>query len=390
MHYDLPSVDNAMTSTPDITFVLTSCGRFDLLVETISSFLAFNTAPIARYVIVEDSGDASVRDILASFDARFELLLNEERRGQIESIDRGYSSVSTPYIFHCEDDWRFFRSGFVEESLLLLENFANISAVLCRRARQNAVHDRFTRSMGVSRLGGVEFRQPALGVDESWGGYSFNPGLRRLADYRRIGSFAACGHEDGGQPVLQTAGNGRRQPRATRVRNDRPQAPCARLVRARELEQTDRQPAPRQSAGSGFAQCAVPLRVGTTIQALPRRRGLITQGACPRSGRLASRASNAFSLVARPLVPSLQPRTQFRLVAFDRLIVQVEDARVAPAPAAVVHRRARRRDRPRIFVRRVRHGKSQPARIRMEDRSAQSSHSAGHRRSGLPYPVSSR
>jgi hypothetical protein len=195
MHYDLPSVDNAMTSTPDITFVLTSCGRFDLLVETISSFLAFNTAPIARYVIVEDSGDASVRDILASFDARFELLLNEERRGQIESIDRGYSSVSTPYIFHCEDDWRFFRSGFVEESLLLLENFANISAVLCRRARQNAVHDRFTRSMGVSRLGGVEFRQPALGVDESWGGYSFNPGLRRLADYRRIGSFAACGHE---------------------------------------------------------------------------------------------------------------------------------------------------------------------------------------------------
>lgn len=184
-----------MTSAPAITFVLTSCGRFDLLVETISSFLAFNTAPIARYVVVEDSGDAAVRDILASFGVSFELLFNETRRGQIASIDRAYSGVSTPYIFHCEDDWHFFRSGFIEESLRLLENFANISAVLCRRAWQNAVHDRFTRSMGVSRLGDVEFRQPAVAVDEFWGGYSFNPGLRRLADYRRIGSFAACGHE---------------------------------------------------------------------------------------------------------------------------------------------------------------------------------------------------
>jgi hypothetical protein len=45
-----------MASSPDITFVLTSCGRFDLLTDTIASFLAFNTAPIARYLVVEDSG----------------------------------------------------------------------------------------------------------------------------------------------------------------------------------------------------------------------------------------------------------------------------------------------------------------------------------------------
>ncbi|HEY7943763.1 MAG TPA: SEC-C domain-containing protein [Casimicrobiaceae bacterium] len=184
-----------MTASTDITFVLTSCGRFDLLAETISTFLACNTAPIARYVIIEDSGDERIRDVLAPFDGKFELLFNDPRRGQMQSIDLAYAGVRTPYIFHCEDDWRFYRGGFVEESLLLLEHIAGISVVLCRRKGQNGVHDMFTFSAGVSRLHDVEFRQPAPDVNPIWGGYSFNPGLRRLADYRRVGSFARCGHE---------------------------------------------------------------------------------------------------------------------------------------------------------------------------------------------------
>ena len=184
-----------MIPASSITFVLTSCGRFDLLADTISSFLAFNTAPIARYVIVEDSGDASVRDVLAAFDVNLELILNDPSQGQMKSIDRAYADVRTPYIFHCEDDWRFFRSGFVEESLLLLENVQDISAVICRREGQNPVHDKLVHSARERRVCEVEFRQPAPDADELWGGYSFNPGLRRLADYHRIGSFAAQGHE---------------------------------------------------------------------------------------------------------------------------------------------------------------------------------------------------
>lgn len=184
-----------MTASTDITFVLTSCGRFDLLAETISTFLACNTAPIARYVIVEDSGVAGVRAVLASCGAPFELLFNEPPRGQMQSIDLAYAGVETPYIFHCEDDWSFFRGGFVEESLLLLENIATISTVKCRRTGQNALHDMVTSTAPVTRLRDVEFRQPLLDVHAIWGGYSFNPGLRRLADYRRLGSFAACGHE---------------------------------------------------------------------------------------------------------------------------------------------------------------------------------------------------
>ena len=40
-----------------VTLVVTSCGRLPGLRRTIASFLAANTYPIDRYLIMEDSGD---------------------------------------------------------------------------------------------------------------------------------------------------------------------------------------------------------------------------------------------------------------------------------------------------------------------------------------------
>jgi hypothetical protein len=42
---------------------------------------------------------------------------------------------------------------------------------------------------------GVRFKIIPPDAHPLWFGYSFNPGLRRLACYRGIGSFAAVGHE---------------------------------------------------------------------------------------------------------------------------------------------------------------------------------------------------
>src|SRR5262245_59391390 len=110
-----------------ITFVLTSCGRFDLLNFTLSSFRAYNTAPIAKYIIVEDSGLTEVTSIAAQLGNNVEVLINDPPLGQMGAIDRAYERVSTPYVFHCEDDWFFFRSGFIEESKSLIDEYANIA-----------------------------------------------------------------------------------------------------------------------------------------------------------------------------------------------------------------------------------------------------------------------
>jgi lauroyl/myristoyl acyltransferase len=182
-------------SAKGVTFVLTSCNRFDLLAETLETFLQFNTYPISEYVLVEDSGNDQVYDVVRRFSQKFRVILNNPPVGQIASIDKAYAGLRTPYIFHCEDDWRFLRSGLIEESIVLLDAIPEIAVVVGRRRGQNPGADRlFFRSHLRSYKGiGYRFYEREPGV--VWGGYNFNPGLRRLQDYRRIGTFAAIGHE---------------------------------------------------------------------------------------------------------------------------------------------------------------------------------------------------
>lgn len=53
----------------DITLVVTSCGRFDLLKRTLETFDLFNTAEIREVFITEDSGDEAVRLAILSIGA---------------------------------------------------------------------------------------------------------------------------------------------------------------------------------------------------------------------------------------------------------------------------------------------------------------------------------
>jgi len=178
----------------DTTFVVASADRFDLLRETLESFLQFNTAPIARYVLTEDRGGIGVLDVLKGLPVEFDVLVHETPIGAYNSIDRAYETVATPYIFHCEDDWRFFRSGFIEESRVLLDAFPDISMVLCRRRGQTAMSDRIYQGE-LQHHQGVAFRRAPRLADPHWLGYSFNPGLRRSKDFEKIGSFARRGME---------------------------------------------------------------------------------------------------------------------------------------------------------------------------------------------------
>jgi hypothetical protein len=39
-----------------VSVVLTSCGRLDLLEQTIDSFFSINTYPITQFILIDDSG----------------------------------------------------------------------------------------------------------------------------------------------------------------------------------------------------------------------------------------------------------------------------------------------------------------------------------------------
>jgi hypothetical protein len=186
---------SANMSSGDTSFVLTSCGRFDLLERTIGSFLRYNTYPIGQFVLVEDSGQAAVLDVLRKFPAAFEVIVNERPRGQVASIDLAYERVTRPWIFHCEDDWEFLRPGLLDDSRRILEAHPNVSVVNATERGILSELDEVTDRCSVTEHGGVRFRRIPEDAHPLWFGYSFNPGLRRLVDWQRVGPFAAIGHE---------------------------------------------------------------------------------------------------------------------------------------------------------------------------------------------------
>lgn len=165
---------------PVITFILTSCGRFDLLEQTMDSFLALNDFPIYEYIIHEDSGDQAVYEHIMSKYGHIAEVMMSDRIGLSRSIDKLVACVETPYIFHAENDWYF--SGnkfFMASSLAVLQTREDINQVWIRHESDHKL------PLGDTYLvDGVPVKDCVHWND--WVGYSWNPGLRRTEDIRRM------------------------------------------------------------------------------------------------------------------------------------------------------------------------------------------------------------
>ncbi|WMN18320.1 glycosyltransferase family 2 protein [Pseudomonas piscis] len=184
------------SETSDISVVVTSCGRFDLLKRTLESFDRFNTAPIRRVFITEDSGDKEVENCIPEhWRAHTQFFVNVPRLGQLRSIDLAYEQVQTSWIFHCEDDWDFYREGFIEESQVLLENDPQALQVWLRSFNHDlAVHSPYIFLNERKVVDGIPFY--LLGSHKAdWQGFSLNPGLRRKADYLLHAPYSAFSGE---------------------------------------------------------------------------------------------------------------------------------------------------------------------------------------------------
>lgn len=85
-----------------IACVITSCGRPDLLQQTISSL---RNCSFDQKIIIEDSADENTWRQIENLYSDWTLINNEQRMGQFPSIKKAYSLVETDFVFHCEDDW---------------------------------------------------------------------------------------------------------------------------------------------------------------------------------------------------------------------------------------------------------------------------------------------
>jgi hypothetical protein len=172
----------------NITIIVTSCDRHDLLRDTMYSFIQVHCGGMRpdHCIVVEDGAAPVPQWLQIDFNSygaslgSIEWFNNGFRRGQVASIDRTYSLVTTDYIFHLEDDWHFNEGDFMRESMEILEHYPEIIQVSLRG-------DTGWHRLIESPPYPFRIAMPYWGND--WGGLSWNPGLRRLSDYKRIGSY---------------------------------------------------------------------------------------------------------------------------------------------------------------------------------------------------------
>lgn len=175
----------------DVTIVITSCGRFDLLRRTLASLEQFNSYPVKQVFITEDSSSEQVKDCVPKqWLEHTTFIINNPKLGQLKSIDAAYSQVSTPWVFHCEDDWEFYRTGFIEDSINLLKQYPEALQVWLRSYHHDLrVHSPYVYLSELRVLDNIKYHE-VLSSKEDWQGFSFNPGLRRLTDYQQYAPYA--------------------------------------------------------------------------------------------------------------------------------------------------------------------------------------------------------
>jgi hypothetical protein len=173
-----------ITSIPDVSFVITTCNRLDLLEQTLTSFFNICKFPFVEYIMSDDSGDESVYlQLVEKYGDKFKIIKNNPKLGLSKTIDKLWNDVSSEYIFHCEDDWKFDSNpNLIEDSISILQEHSHVHQVQVRHTYDNPHKP---EEQIYSTLNFVKFRKLPWWRD-AWTGYSWNPGLRRKLDYQQM------------------------------------------------------------------------------------------------------------------------------------------------------------------------------------------------------------
>jgi len=170
-----------------VSVVITSCKRHDLLLKTLRSFVKENTYILKQLIIIEDSSvtidskliNECLNNNLVDYSKTEVIVINNDvNLGQMKSIDKAYSKVTSEFIFHCEDDWDFNRKSFIETSLEILANDSKLFTVWLRAKSDLCGHD-ISEELE-TLVGKIKYHK--IIPQGVWSGFTLNPGLRRTKD----------------------------------------------------------------------------------------------------------------------------------------------------------------------------------------------------------------
>jgi GR25 family glycosyltransferase involved in LPS biosynthesis len=118
---------------PLVTLTITTCKRFDLFEKTINSIInCVDIDEIDFWFCVDDNSSDEDRQKMKDLYPFFEFYfkdITEKGHPQSMNIIRNY--VKTPYIFHLEDDWKFFvKRNYIKDAIDIIESNKTIGQCL--------------------------------------------------------------------------------------------------------------------------------------------------------------------------------------------------------------------------------------------------------------------
>ena len=170
-----------------VTLCLTIGKRPDLLKRTLESLLA--SVQFKHIIAINDFRDEATNEMFKRLCPEGQLISLDHQLGHHKAVDHMYRLISTPYVFHCEDDWVFDESIDLHSAMLLLEANANISQVCLRKVADFRMpEDARALILDCEENGHRYHRLDKLHAQ--WHGFTFNPHLAKLDVWKQLGGFA--------------------------------------------------------------------------------------------------------------------------------------------------------------------------------------------------------
>lgn len=137
INYNKDKVSNILSRPkkdfPLITLTITTCKRFDLFEKTINSLInCVDIENIDYWFCVDDNSSEEDREKMKRLYPFFTFYLKTiEEKGHPQSMNIIRNNVHTPYIFHLEDDWKFFvKRNYISDAIEVIESNKRIGQCL--------------------------------------------------------------------------------------------------------------------------------------------------------------------------------------------------------------------------------------------------------------------
>lgn len=215
INYNKEIVDEIVTRQhkpiPLVTFTITSCKRFDLFEKTINSFLNCCTDidRIDHWLCVDDNSSEEDRTKMKELYPFFEFYWKTpEEKGHPTSMNIIRDNVKTEFIFHMEDDWKFFECrNYIGQCIDVILSDKDIHQCLINRNYSETADDINIVGglIGIAKNGTIFYKHEYTPDDDSkqefikkygsqinsayWPHFSFRPSLFRRYIMDILGAY---------------------------------------------------------------------------------------------------------------------------------------------------------------------------------------------------------